>query len=49
MVGLMRAADSPASVAVATRWSSLNYLRHAIVLAAWLMSLRAFSLFYRQR
>ena len=49
MVGLIRAADSPASVAVATRWSSLNYLRHAIVLAAWLMSLRAFSLFYQQR
>jgi len=45
MVGLMGATDSPASVAAATRWSNLNYLRHAIVLAAWLASLRAFSLF----
>jgi hypothetical protein len=34
------------TVAAATRWSSLNYLRHAIVLAAWLTSLKAFSLFY---
>jgi Domain of unknown function (DUF1772) len=46
MVRLMRTADSPASAAAAARWSRLNYLRHAIVLAAWLMSLRAFSLFY---
>jgi len=49
MVGLMRAKDSPEAVAVATRWWSLNYLRHAIGLAAWLASLRAFSLFYQQR
>jgi len=46
MVRLMRTADSLASVAAARRWSRLNYLRHALVLAAWLMSLRAFSLFY---
>ena len=45
-VRLMRTADSLASVAAARRWSRLNYLRHALVLAAWLMSLRAFSLFY---
>ena len=43
----MRAPDSPDSVAVATRWRNLNYLRHAIILAAWLMSLEAFSLLYR--
>ena len=49
MVGLMGAADSPASVAAATRWSHLNYVRHAIVLAAWLASLKAFSLLYQQR
>src|SRR6266487_2545784 len=49
MVGLMRAADSPSSVAAATRWWNLNYLRHAIVLTGWLASLRAFSLFYQQR
>jgi hypothetical protein len=49
MVGLMGAADSPQSVAAAVRWSSLNYVRHAIVLVAWLSSLKTFSLFYQQR
>jgi hypothetical protein len=49
MVGLMGAADTPESVAVATRWRNLNYLRHTIVLAAWLGSLRAFGLLYQQR
>ena len=49
MVGLMGATDSPRSVAVATRWWKFNYLRHAIVLAAWLASLRTFALFYQQR
>lgn len=49
MVGLMRAADSPESVAAATRWWTLNYLRHAIVLAAWLASLKAFALFHQQQ
>lgn len=45
MVGLMGAPDSPESVAIATRWSNLNYLRHAIVLAAWLLALEAFASF----
>jgi hypothetical protein len=49
MVGLMRAADSPTSVAVATRWSSLNHVRHAMVLVAWLTALKAFAIFYQQR
>ena len=49
MVGLMKAADSPASVAAAMRWSHLNYLRHAMVLAAWLALLNAFALFHQQR
>ena len=48
MIGLLAAADSPESVARAVRWRSLNYLRHAFVLAAWLASLAAFSLFYQQ-
>jgi hypothetical protein len=48
MVGLMRATDSPGSVARATRWSNLNYVRHAIVLVAWLTALKAFALFYQQ-
>lgn len=49
MVGLMGAADSPESVAAATRWSTLNYLRHAFVLAAWLAALKAFGLLHEQR
>ena len=47
MVRLMRSPDSPASVAVAIRWRNLNYLRHAIILAAWLASLQAFSSLHR--
>ena len=49
MVRLMRMTDSPESVAIATRWSNLNYVRHSIVLVAWLASLRTFSLLYQQR
>jgi len=49
MVRLMGTADSPASVAAAARWGNLNYMRHAIVFAAWLAALRAFALFYQQR
>jgi hypothetical protein len=47
MVGLMKASDSPTSAAAATRWSRLNYLRHVVVLAAWLASLQAFRLLGR--
>jgi hypothetical protein len=49
MVRLMHAPSTPASVAAATRWAQLNYVRHAIVLAALLAALRAFSLLYRHR
>jgi hypothetical protein len=49
MVGLMSAADSPASVAAATRWANLNYLRHALVLGGWLAALKAFALLYQAR
>jgi len=48
MIGLMGKASSAESVAVATRWWNLNYLRHLIGLAAWLASLKAFALFYQQ-
>jgi hypothetical protein len=48
MIGLMSAADSPESVAIATRWANLNYLRHAIMLVAWLTSLKAFALLHQQ-
>jgi hypothetical protein len=44
MVRLMGAPDSPTAVATARRWASLNYVRHAIVLAAWLAALEALSL-----
>jgi hypothetical protein len=32
------------AVAMASRWGHLNYLRHSIVLVAWLLALKAFSL-----
>jgi hypothetical protein len=48
MVGLMRAPDSPESAAIARRWSNLNYLRHAMVLAAWLAALKTFALIYQR-
>lgn len=32
------------AVAMAVRWGQLNYLRHVIVFAAWLLALKAFSL-----
>jgi hypothetical protein len=49
LIGLMRAADAPEAIMAATRWANLNYLRHAIVLAAWLAALKAFALYYQQR
>ena len=49
MVGLMEAQDSSEAVATASRWASLNYLRHAIVLTAWLAALKAFALVYQYR
>jgi hypothetical protein len=48
MVGLMNAADSPASADLASRWAGLNHLRHALVLSGWLAALRAFSLLHRE-
>jgi hypothetical protein len=48
MVGLMGAPDSSESVTSATMWANLNYLRHAILLAAWLAALKAFALFHQQ-
>jgi hypothetical protein len=47
MVGLMQAPDSAQAVATAMQWGNLNYLRHAMVLTAWLSALRAFSLLYQ--
>ena len=36
------------ATARALHWQQWNYLRHAIVLAAWLTALKTFSLLYRQ-
>lgn len=48
MVRLSGAPDSAEAVAAATRWSNLNYLRHAMVLVAWLAALQTFALLNRQ-
>jgi len=49
MIALIGSPEPSASVAAATRWSTLNYLRHVMVLAAWLAALRTFALVYQQR
>jgi hypothetical protein len=36
------------AVDLARQWETLNYVRHAIVLAAWLLSLKAFAVFHRE-
>jgi hypothetical protein len=48
MVRLMSAPDSPESVAVAIQWARLNYVRLALLVAALLMALKAFSLSYQR-
>lgn len=49
MLALM-GGDLPGSEALdrARQWEILNYLRHAIVLAAWLLALKAFAVFNRE-
>ena len=49
MVGLAEAPDSAESVAAAVQWVNLNYVRHAIVLTAWLAALKAFALAHQHR
>jgi hypothetical protein len=49
MLRLMRAEDSPESVATARQWAHLNYVRLTIALAAWLAALKAFSELYRHQ
>src|SRR5262245_29291830 len=44
MVRLMDAADSPAAVATALRWSRLNYVRHLLVLGGWLAALKTLTI-----
>jgi hypothetical protein len=47
MIGLMNAPDTIESVATASRWSELNYVRHSLTLAAWLLALQAFAIAHR--
>ena len=47
MIRLLTAPDSPQSAGAANRWRRLNYVRHAIVLAAWVAALRTFGLLHR--
>ena len=49
MVRLMGSPDSTEAAAAAATWSNLNYLRHAIVFAAWLAALKTFALLYQRR
>jgi len=51
MITLMRPADLSDSeaVAMATQWGNLNHVRHALIFAAWLAALQAFSLVYAPR
>ena len=44
MIGLMNAPDTAESVATAARWSDLNYVRHALAFAAWMLAMQTFSL-----
>ena len=44
MIGLMEAVDSPQAVRDATLWLDLNYARHALILAAWFASMKAYAL-----
>jgi hypothetical protein len=48
MVGLMAMADSPDAATAAMRWSNLNYVRHALVLIAWLAALKALTMTDRE-
>jgi hypothetical protein len=49
MVGLMQMPDSRIAVERAALWVDLNYLRHAILLVAWLAGLNAFAVASRTR
>lgn len=49
MIGLMDSPDSAEAVARAVMWGNLNYLRHALVLAAWLAALQTFAVLYQHR
>jgi hypothetical protein len=41
MIGLMKAADSPAIAATAARWRRINYVRLVLLLGAWIAAMQA--------
>lgn len=49
MIRLMDVADTPAARTAASRWAILDYVRHGIVLLAWLLALRAFAELHAMR
>ena len=49
MVWLMRQPDTPAAAAAATVWADLNYVRLAVLAAAWICALKAFALLHQNR
>lgn len=49
MIALMGGGMSPTgAIDAARQWETLNYARHAILLVAWLLSLKAFAEFHRE-
>lgn len=49
MVRLMNTADSPASRSAAAQWATIDWVRHGIVLIAWLLAMKAFALVHTTR
>ena len=49
MIALMGGGLSPTgAIEAARQWETLNYARHAILLVAWLLALKAFAEFHRE-
>ena len=49
MLALMGDGMSPTgAIEAARQWETLNYVRHAILLVAWLLALKAFAEFHRE-
>lgn len=46
MLRLMRLDDTSEARALAAQWEMLDYVRHAIVLIAWLLAMKAFAVAY---
>jgi hypothetical protein len=46
MLRLFRMGDTSEARALAAQWAMLDYVRHGIVLTAWLLALKAFAVAY---